>query len=195
MTAASKDYEITRGATFSRTLRWGLASMVYKPISAVALAAPCVLTVPQHGLTTGWLFTVENAQGMTALNGGPYQATVLDPDTVQISNLDASAFRPYKAGGVLAYHAPVDLTGMTARLSIRRRLTDAVPALELTTADGGIVIDAVAQTLTFTLTPAQTTALAAAGPHAVYALFVTDASGAIIPVLRGDICIITEAVQ
>lgn len=194
MTAATKDYTITRGETFNRTVRWGAGNTVFKPVSSVTPGAPCALNVPGHGLTDGWPFSVSGVTGTTDLNGGPYQATVVDPDNLQISDLDGSSFRPYKSGGVVSYNAPVDLTRMTARLDIRRRLSDPAPLVELTTENGGISLDPVLNTINFTLTSDQTTALAAATTTGVYALYLYAGTVA-TPLLSGNITLVTEAVQ
>lgn len=190
---ATVNYTITQAASFTRTVRWGSGSVIFKPVTAVSLTAPVQLTAVGHGLTAGWPFSLAGIQG-PALNGGPYQATVIDPNTLAIATLDASAMKAYKTGGMLSYNAPVDLTGLTARLDFRQRLTDATPLLELTVG-AGITLDPVAQTLTFLLTPTQTSQLAAAAKSGVLALFVTDAGGTVTPLLSGSYSIDTEAVQ
>jgi hypothetical protein len=55
---------------------------------------------------------------------------------------------------------PISVVGYTARLQIRRRVTDADALLTLTTdSNGGITIVGAAGTVSITLTAAQTTAL------------------------------------
>lgn len=55
--------------------------------------------------------------------------------------------------------AVVDLTGCTARMQVRGKLTDTAVLLELTTANGGIALGGAAGTVTINLSATQTAAI------------------------------------
>ncbi len=63
---------------------------------------------------------------------------VIDQDTLEVNVIDASGAKP--SAGRLIYLPPLDLTGVTGRLLVRPEI-GAAPMMELTTANGGLVID------------------------------------------------------
>ena len=77
-----------------------------------------------------------------------------------------------------------ELTGYTARMQIRRDLDSTSSLMELTTANGRIVISGVLGVITITLTPELTATLTRSG---VYDLeIVKTATGAVHKVVRGE---------
>lgn len=54
---------------------------------------------------------------------------------------------------------PVDLTGCTARMQVRARVEDPIPLLDLTTANGGIILGGTAGTVTVYLSATATAAI------------------------------------
>lgn len=127
---ANKDLIITKGKTFSLVVRWETDPIIYKPVSAVTGVAPLTLTVPTHGCPDGWRAAMTGFKGMTEVNPSDpnrlvdrdyNQATVVDADTLAFNKINASLFKTYTSGGVVQYNTPVDLTGFTARMSIKAR--------------------------------------------------------------------------
>lgn len=151
---------IIPGKTFTKVFRWGQTRKIYKPILAATQAAPCVLHVIGHGLKEGWAYQIAGARGMPEINATAKnyrRAVVVDVDHVEINELDAHELGAYVASsGMLSYNEPVDLTGYTARMQIRRSAKAETFVVELTTANSRIVIDPVECILTLTL-PADVT--------------------------------------
>jgi hypothetical protein len=197
--AATKDLVIRQGRTFSLPVRWEAPPIVYKQISAILQSAPVRITAVGHGVPDGWRVAVTNVKGMVEINAEAnkvrdkdyVQATVIDPDTVELNAINASGFRPYTSGGVLQYNTPVVLTGFTARMSIKDRV-GGTELLSLTTENGGIVIDLTRHTITIKITAAATAALSF--KSAVYDLEIVspDVVPVITPLLSGKVSVTLE---
>lgn len=89
--------------------------------------------------------------------------------------------------------AVVNLTGCTARMQVRGKLTDTAVLLDLTTANGGIVLGGVAGTVTIKLSAAQTTAIA--WKAAVYDLEIIFADGTVRRLLSGSTTVSPEVTR
>lgn len=92
---------------------------------------------------------------------------------------------------------PVNLTGYTARMQIRRQLQSTTPLLELTDANNCIVFNADRATGQFTLvlTAAQTATLGNAIANAVYDLDLIAPSGFVTRLLEGAVEISPEVTR
>lgn len=156
--AATKDLTIQQGRTFSLALRWESPPIVYRPITAIAQTAPARLTVPTHGVPDGWRVAVTNVKGMTEINAEAnkltsrdyHQATVLDANTIEINDINAAGFKAYTSGGYIQFGTPVDLTGFTARMTIKNKV-GGTELMTLTTANDRIAIDASAKVISLTI--------------------------------------------
>ncbi len=192
--AAKINLEICQGRTFSKTLRYGQPRRIYKQLTGASKTAPCVLTVPDHGMPDGWAFTVSNVKGMTELNSDRvYQATVLDSDLIELNDVNAVDFKPYTGSGIITYQQPVDLAGYTARMQIRPEVSSQEVLLELTTANGRIVLDNVAKAITM-----QVTAMDTAGidwDEGVYDLELESAGGKVELLSFGNVTIVYEVTR
>ena len=128
--AAQQDLIITRGKTFTLVIRWGTEPIVYKAITAIQQSAPVRITAVGHGLVDGWPVAVTNAKGMTEINAEAnnvrdsdfHPATVIDADTIEINDINASGFKPYASGGIIQFNTPVDLAGYKARDTIKKKV-------------------------------------------------------------------------
>jgi len=137
---STKDFVIRKGETFSQSLRWEVAPIIWKPITAISQTAPVRLTVPDHGCKPKWRVQVSSRKSMREIDDARGQATIVDSDTVEINTINASGFKPYAGDGYLSFNTPVDMTGMTGRLSIKSKVGGPL-LLSLTTLNDGIVID------------------------------------------------------
>ena len=187
--SATKDLAIRKGATFAQTLRWEAPPIVWKPITAISRTAPVRLTVPAHGCLPNWRVNVSCNQSMRDMDGVKGMATVIDADTIEINTINASGFKPYKGDGYLSYNTPVDMTAMTARMSIKDKV-GGTELLRLSTLDGTIVLDEATCTITITL-PAPVTA-ALTWKRGVYDLEIVDSLGAVHMLLSGKVTITPE---
>lgn len=140
--------------------------MVYKPITAITQTAPARLTVPGHGLPDGWRVAVTNVKGMTEINAEAnkltsrdyHQATVLDANTIEINDINAAGYKAYTSGGYVQFGTPVDLTGFTARMTIKNKV-GGTELLSLTVANNRITIDAAAKVVALNISAEDTAAI------------------------------------
>lgn len=164
--AASKDIVIAQGKTYSQVLRWEAPPIIYRPITAIVQGAPARITCPSHTIPQGWRAAVVSVKGMTqinALNTPPkdkdyHSVTVIDADTVELNDVNASEYKPYQSGGYLQFNTPVDLAAYTARMSIKDKVGGS-ELLRLDTTNGRIALDNVAKTITLTISAEDTAAL------------------------------------
>ena len=81
-------------------------------------------------MVDGWPVAVTNVKGMTEINAEAnnvrdsdfHPVTVIDPDTIEINDINASGFKAYVSGGVIQYNTPVDLSGYKARDTIKKKV-------------------------------------------------------------------------
>ena len=187
-----------QGETFQRIIRWETPPFVYKSISAITRAAPARLTVPTHGLTTGWRAVVVSANGMeeiNALNTPPRdneykQVTVVDPNTLDFNTVNSADYTAYVDGGYLQYYTPVDLTGYTAEMDIKDKVGGTVLFTLSTSTDARIVVDASAKTITMNVTAADTTLIT--WTRGVYDLEMYSPSGATTTIFSGNISVVKQ---
>lgn len=187
--SATKDLAIRKGATFAQTLRWEAPPIVWKPITAISLTAPVRLTVPAHGCPPNWRVNVSCNKSMREMDGVKGLATVIDADTIEINTINASGFKPYKGDGYLSFNTPVDMTAMTARMSIKDKV-GGTELLRLSTLDGTITLDAVACTITIILPASVTAALTWKG--GVYDLELEAIDGTVTCLLAGKVKVTDE---
>lgn len=196
------DFTIKQGSTFSRVLRWESPTLVYKDISAIAKSAPVSITATSHGVPSGWRVAFQSIKGMTQLNAlnTPLKdkdfvtATAVDANTLTINSINAKDFGTYTSGGVVVYRQPVDLTGYSARMQIKNKLTDTTNILSLTSdLNGGIVIDNATKTISVTMTAVQTTALTF--KNAVYSLEMVSPGGVVTEILNGKLTLDKEVTR
>ena len=188
------NFKIYQGATFREVLRWESSTKVYKAISGMTKAAPLVISAVGHGVPVGWRFKTTNIVGMTEMNSSDtyYVATDVTTDTITVNAINALGYKDYVSGGVVEYNAPVDLAGFTARMQIRGKLTDAEYILELTTENGGIIIDNTAKTISVVITAAQTALLSFAS--AVYSMELVNGTE-VTPFLTGGLSLEKEVTR
>lgn len=195
--ADSKDLVILQGKTFTLALRWETEPIVYKAITGITQTAPARLTVPGHGVPDGWRVAVTNVKGMTEINAEAnsirdrdyHAATVIDPNTVELNDVNAAGFRQYASGGYIQYNTPVDITGFTARMAVKDKVGGTV-LFSLTTENARIVLDPVKRTVTLTVSATDTAALT--WIKGVYELEMVSAAGVVTTLLAGSIKVTKE---
>lgn len=195
--AACEDFTLLQGKTFSRVIRWETSPIVYKAISAIQQVAPARLTVTAHGAVDGWRAAVVSVKGMSEINAvnepprkDDYKpVTVLDANTVEFNDINAADFHAYTSGGYLQYNTPTDLTGFTARMSIKDKIGCTV-LHSLTTENGGIALDNVNKTITLTIAATETDDFA--WTRGVYDLEMVSPLGVVTCLLCGKISVTKE---
>ena len=193
--AASKNFVIERGKTFNQSLRWENAGkIVYKSISAVVNTAPMRLTVPLHGVPDGWRGAVTGHPSIDTEENNVrdkdyHELSVIDANTIEINNINATSFKPYVSGGFLQYNEPIDLTGYTARMAVKNKVGGDV-LLSLTTVNGGIVVDEAADKITLLISATDTAALT--WSKGVYDLEMVSPGGVVSALLTGTVTVKAE---
>ncbi|MCQ6493076.1 hypothetical protein, partial [Vibrio parahaemolyticus] len=84
---------VIQGTTLNKFLRLMQPGRVYKEISAIAAAAPVLITVTGHGLTGTWPVWFRGVTGLNGINREPdstrpWMAEVVDADTLRINAID-----------------------------------------------------------------------------------------------------------
>mgnify|MGYP003619971010 CR=1 FL=1 len=187
--SATKDLTIRKGATFAQTLRWEAPPIVWKPITAISLTAPVRLTVPAHGCPPNWRVNVSSNKSMREMDGVKGLATVIDADTIEINTINASGFKPYKGDGYLSFNTPVDMTAMTARMSIKDKV-GGTELLRLDTTNNGLVIDATECSITMRVDASVTELLT--WERGVYDIEVVDSLDTVHVLLSGKVTVTPE---
>lgn len=189
------NFKIIQGSTFNQVLRWESATKVYKTISGITNSAPVVINCTAHNIPVGWRARVTNVLGMKEINSGSndyYTVTDTTTNTVTFNSVNSLGFGAYTSGGVLEYNQPIDLAGYTARMQIRAKLDDATIIQELTTANGGIVIDNTTKTITLTISATDTSAFTFSS--AVYSIELVNGS-VVTPFAGGTTTLVKEVTR
>lgn len=194
--AKQLDLVVPQGDTFTRVIRWETAPYIYKAITAITQSAPVTITATAHGLKSGWRAAVVSARGMREINAenapprdSEYkQATVVDANNVTLNKVNSSDYDAYTSGGYLQFFTPVDLTGHTARMTIKNRVGGTV--LQVLASPTDIVIDVSNQTITIILSATVTAGFV--WTKGTYDLEMVSASGVVTKLYRGSITIAKE---
>jgi hypothetical protein len=194
-TPAKLNFKLYQGSTFNETLRWESSVKSYKTITGITKSAPVVVTSPNHGIPLEWRVRFTNILGMTDLNNAEtyYRVTSTTTNTVTISDINSLGYKDYISGGVIEYMTPIDLTGFTARMQIRGTINDSAIIKELTTGNGGIVLNNTTKTIVLSI-PADITA-AYTWNSAVYGLEMTSAGGQVTPLCYGTITLVKDVIR
>lgn len=206
--ASTKDLTIQQGKTFSLVIRWETEPIIYKPITAISLAAGAPrLTVAGHGCPAGWraaVTRVKSPKQINAENNPPkasdYRpATVIDANTVEFNDLapfddNGNEWPAYTDGGFLQYNTPVDITGYSARMKIK----DKVGGTVLASTEAGdsplnvlaIALDTANKTITLSIPATATDDFA--WTKGVYDLEMVSSSGVVTAILSGKVAVTKE---
>lgn len=189
------NFKVYQGSTFREVLRWESSTKTYTPITAITKTAPVVVTATSHGMPAGWRAKITGVLGMKEINDSEtYRvATAVTSNTVTFNAVNATNYTAYTSGGILEYNTPVDLLNYTARMQIRSKLTSDAVILELTTANGGIVLDNTAKTITIVMSAVQTAALNFS--TAVYSLELVLSGTEVVPFCGGTLTLVPEVTR
>lgn len=193
---AKVNLTIFQGSTFLETLRWESSKKIYKQISNITKSAPVLLTSVGHGIPEGWRVRVTNVAGMKEINSSTdeyYKASIPSVDTLEINSINATSFTSYTSGGILEYNEPIDLAGFTARMQIRQKVDSAEILIELTTENGGVLLDNNLKTITLVISAVQTAAFSFSS--GVYSLELISSGGVVTPLINGSVSVKKEVTR
>lgn len=196
MSAPAKvNFKMYQGSTFNEVLRWESSKKIYKTITGITQAAPCVITSTAHGVPDGWRVKVTNVGGMTDINSSDtyHTATVLTADTIELNNINSLGFKAYTSGGVIEYNEPINLTGFTAKMQIREKLDSTTVIEELTTENGKLIVTPLTSQIQI-LIPAANTELYTFAT-AVYSLELISSGNIVTPLCNGTITLVKEVTR
>lgn len=188
---AKINFKMYQGSTFSEVLRWESANIAYRPITSITAAAPVVITSSSHGMPAGWRFKVTNVVGMKDINStDTYRiASSVDANTITVGDLNGAGFSAYVSGGIIEYNEPYPLSGVTARMQLRDKVTSTTFIAEYTTENGKILIDTVNKTLTVNVDAVSTSEYTFS--TAVYSLEAISGAN-VTPLAVGTITLVKE---
>lgn len=157
MTPAKVNLKIYQGSTFREIFRWESALKTYLPINNITKAAPAVITCTGTLPPIGWRAKITGVAGMKEINSDDYRVvTTTSNNTITFNDINSLNYTAYTSGGVVEYNTPMDLTNYSGRLQIRPQLNSSTVLLELTTQNGGIVIDTAYKLISIVVQASQT---------------------------------------
>lgn len=194
MPPAKINFKMYQGSTFSELLRWESSRKIYKSITAVTQAAPCIITAAGHGVPDGWRVKVTNVVGMKEINStDTYNtATFVDANSIELNDINSVGYTAYTSGGILEYNEPIDLTLYTARMQLRHKVSDTTVIDTYDTLGGKIVIDPINYTISI-IVDAITTATYTFST-AVYNLEL-ELAGVVTTLAEGNISLVKEVTR
>jgi hypothetical protein len=195
--ATKHDIVIQQGKTFNQVVRWESTPIIYKPITGITQAAPVQITATAHGVPAGWRVAVVSVKGMLGINAKNtpprpsdyHPATVAGANAITLNDVNSADYSPYSSGGYLQYNTPVDMTGFTARMTIKD-VVGGTAQETLTSGNGKIVLDNTAKTITILLDAATTAAYT--WVKGVYDLEMVSAAGVVTAILTGRVTVTKE---
>lgn len=194
MVAPTKiNLKVYQGSTFSQVVRWESSVKGYSPITGITKAAPMEVTSVGHTIPPGWRVQISGVQGMKEINSDEY--LVVTGTTVNLLSFNAvnsTTYSTYTSGGTIAYNLPNSLAGLTARMQVREKITSTTTLLELTTENGGILLDDTLKTITIFITATASAELTF--KSGVYSLEIIDGTR-VIPLLVGNVSLVNEVTR
>ena len=192
---------IRLGASVDIPIRVETDALTFAAIASISRAAPArIVTTDPHGVLDGWRCAVVDAKGMTDINAASSRHPISDKDMHVVSVIDSTtldmlgvsslSFRAHTANtGAVAFYAPKDLTGYTARMSIKDKIGGSV-LHSLTTENNGIDIDPTAKTITLSIPAADTEDFT--WSRGVYDLEMVSPAGKVTRIISGRIALSRE---
>ncbi len=174
------DLEVGRGSEFNYSFMIATEDLVYKEITNITRNAPCVLTVPAHGLPTEWPIVISDVPGMVQLNSSePRGAYANDISTLTLRDVNSTGYHGYTGGGTIRYEKPLDYFDYTGEivLTALNAPTDSL--------DAGLILDTVGKRITLNI-PAATSA-PWAWDQGEYTIAITTEKGIRVQVIYGTI--------
>lgn len=185
--------KIYQGSTFRETVRWESSTKVYVPITNITKSAPMVVTAVNPTMPSGWRVKIAGVGGMKEVNSDTWLiASEVGGNSVTFNSINALNYTTYTSGGVLEYNQPMDLSGYTARMQIREKLTSTTALEDLTTSNGKILLNNTNKTISLIL--GATTTEAYTWKSGVYSLEM-EKDGVVTPLIYGNVSLEREVTR
>ncbi len=174
------DLVVGRGSEFNYSFMIATEENVYRDITGITRDAPCVLTVPAHGLPTEWPIVISDVPGMVQINSSePRVAYADDANTLTLRDVNSTGYHGYTGGGTIRYEKPLDYFGYTGEIVLT---ADNAPTDAL---NGGLILDSVGKRITLNI-PA-TISAPLAWDQGEYTIAITTENGIRVQVIYGTI--------
>lgn len=188
MAAQTFNLSIARGKTLEQVMLYSHPHLTYRPISALLTSAPVRFTVANHGIPENWPVRIQGITSPTQLNteeGKVVQAFIVDANTIELNEMDASSWGTFEVSGHVVFKTPVVLTGWVFRMQVRSSVGGDV-LLSLSSdpadgADGDILVDTAQSSFTLVLPAAVTAAIEWKG--GVYDIEAIRPDGSVVSVI------------
>lgn len=194
------NFRVYQGSAFNQIFRWETATKAYANITSISKSAPCIIQVAPGSQTPppSWRIRLNGVLGMKEINNLTEDSYYLSTNSVgrdvTVNEIDSTDYTAYTSGGVLSWNYPTDLSIYpSATLQIRKTVASSTVELQLTTANGGIIIDNIDKTIRVKMTSQQTSALDFI--TAVYSLELTDLDGNSLTFVTGNLTLVKEVVR
>lgn len=141
-----EDVDMEQGADFNWTVNWYGGGVFRAPIEEIDSGYPTKIRVSSHLLPTvsDTPVIISGVQGMEILNSkdlGIEEAAYVDADYFSMP-ISTVACNWVIGTGEITWHRPTDFTNLKARCQIRSKWHSGTVITELTTENGGILLDA-----------------------------------------------------
>lgn len=151
---------LVQGKRFTKTWRWPQSLKTYKAISGIPQKTPLRVTANGHAAPDGWPVKFTGVRGPTQINDRWVKSRLIDANTIEVNALNAGDLPDYSGGGYVEYFQPVDLAAFNAgRAVLKESVTDTTPVLEISMANGRMLLDNTLKTVTFDVDEATVAAI------------------------------------
>lgn len=200
MLPSTQDLTIRKGQTFRLPIFWESEPFITVPIASINRSASVqIVTQAPHGMPDGWRAAVVDAQGLTDLNAKANppaksdfrQVRRIDATTIEFNGISSAGFKKahVAATGFVQFYTPHDLSGYTARMSIKDKV-GGTELLSLTTDNGGIEIDESNSVIWLVIDAADAAAIA--WKSGGYDLELVAPDGTVTAILTGKVAVVPE---
>lgn len=180
---------IEQGANFAYTFQWLSGGVFMAPIELLEEGYPTIITVTGHGLNTvsDHPVIISGVQGIEHINAVDTEIAIctrLDENRISVPRSSVGQY--WEVGtGEITYLKPTDLTGMTARCTIRKNWHSDTFIHQMTTENGGITLGLQDASIQLTIDKADTAAFNF--KNAVYDLEMITAGGYETRLFKGPV--------
>ena len=180
---------IEQGVNFEHTFQWLAGGVFMAPIEHIEEGYPTIMTVTAHGLNsiTPHPVIISGCEGLPHVNSTNLSiplCTRIDANTFSVP-LTSQGDEWVAGKGEITYHLPTDIENWTARMVIRKSWFANTAIHEMTTENGGIILNHLDGSIQL-LIPKATTA-AFIFKEAIYDVDLIDTAGNETRVFRGPV--------
>jgi hypothetical protein len=193
------DITIRQGSQYVGSVNWYGGGKVIQEIEGLTPGCPTSILITAHGLPSASAtpIYVSGVKGARSANTGDTCEDMVEATQVDADNFTIEAHtrnQVYRTGtGCITWYLPKNLVGWSARMHIREKIDDTDFLVELTSANGDIVISTPDARTVFTIATAVTTLLDFT--QAVYDLELVNPSDEATRIVEGKVFLEREVTR